>query len=201
MTFKMTKNDEDLFDRMRLALQDYNVDILGFKSLQVVPSKEPSFWNIIDPPLSPERQDLGRTTAVERRPTSRLSFIVRYQLEVCVSHGILNEHNLTEGFVTKLEALKQTTARELLEFLATQKSRVYNPMSVFEMEVPSSTSSTNMPHYCALVRSVTVTPTTLRFNTPTVETSNRIIRQYPKHVDRFLRVRFTDESTEVSFQL
>lgn len=35
------------------------------------------------------------------------------------------------------------------------------------------------------------------FQTPVPETSNRVIRQYSQYADRFLRVRFTEEKTEV----
>jgi len=35
------------------------------------------------------------------------------------------------------------------------------------------------------------------FGTPYVETSNRVLRQYAEHADRFLRVRFTDEKFQV----
>jgi RNA-dependent RNA polymerase len=51
----------------------------------------------------------------------------------------------------------------------------------------------HIPEYYALVRKVTVTPTRIYFSTPTVETTNRVVRRY-KHVqDHFIRVQFTDE--------
>ena len=179
----MSKADELLFRHMKRALKDYNVDVIPFQQLMVVPSEEPTIWKYI-----------GKLAHQKQTPS--LSFEVRYQLEVCMSHGMLNEHNLTRSFLAKLSAMGQDDARNLLEYIAGQKERVYDPMSIFDLQVSAPSSKFSMPEYCALTRSVTVTPTTLYFNTPTVETSNRIIRQYPAYADRFIRVRFTDEKLE-----
>ena len=192
----MSKEAEITFKEMREALQEYNIDVFVLPRLILVEPTEPFIWRLIDsqPPVESQvNGGLGSTMADTLKP----SFNVRYQLEVCISRGVLNEHNMTEEFVKRLYNMDSERCRELLEYLVTQKSRVYDPMSIFTLQVPASTSIESMPHYCTLVRSVTVTPTTLHFNTPTVETSNRILRQYPKYTDRFIRVRFTDESTEV----
>ena len=94
--------------------------------------------------------------------------------------------------------MEPSTAQGLLEFIANQKKRVFKPMSIYDLKaISGTTSSAKIPDYCVMVRSVTVTPTTIRFHTPTVETSNRVIRHYSEHADRFLRVRFTDEQSEV----
>ena len=182
---------------MRWALQDYNIHLLPFPLLKVVPSAQPTIWRHID------------RTVLHEHPTTKdlselmppLPFEVRYQLEVCISHGILNEHNLTEEFITKLYAMEGEAARNLLEYIANQKTRIFEPSSIFDLQISLSASRDSMPDYCALNRSVTVTPTTLYFNTPLIETSNRIIRWYPKYTDRFIRVRFTDEKLEVSISI
>ena len=41
---------------------------------------------------------------------------------------------------------------------------------------------------------VDVTPTTLHLDGPFIEQSNRVIRAYDEHEDRFLRVCFVDEA-------
>ncbi|KAL9100682.1 MAG: hypothetical protein Q9163_003969 [Psora crenata] len=192
LSFNMSRADEIQFNQMRSALEDYNIEFNRLPHLAVVSSSEPTIWSLID------RTALTKSSTMkdlmELAPS--LSFEVRYQLEVCISHGILNEHNLTEDFVTKLFAMDQEAARDLLEHIANQKERVFDPMSIFNIQAPAVYSRARMPDYCTLSRSVTVTPTTLYFNTPTVETSNRIIRQYREHTDRFIRVRFTDEKLE-----
>ena len=191
----MSERDEQMLHQISQALQDYNVPAVVLPQLTIVKSQEPFIWNIIDSQPQPENEVNERYKSIPTEITG-LSFDVRYQLEVCISRGVLNEHNMTEDFVEKLRVIDHQRARELLEYLVAQKSRVFDPMSIFDIEVPVSTSMQHIPLYCTLVRSVTVTPTTLHFNTPTVETSNRILRQYHDHTDRFIRVRFTDEITE-----
>ena len=128
-----------------------------------------------------------------------LTFPVRYQLEVCISQGCLNEHNMSHEFITRLIETDEIRARDILEFVANQKIRIYDPMEIFDIKVANGLASRpRIPHYCAYIRSATITPSTVYYNTPTVETSNRIIRRYSEHADRFLRVRFTDEKFEVS---
>ena len=123
-----------------------------------------------------------------------LSFPVRYQLEVCISQGCLNEHNLTRDFVNKLSAMEEVKAQDILEFIANEKKRIFDPMDIFKLKViKGSASRPKIPHYCAWTRSATVTPSTVYYSTPTVETSNRVVRQYAEYADRFLRVRFSDE--------
>jgi RNA-dependent RNA polymerase len=132
----------------------------------------------------------------------QLPFEVRYQLEVCISQGIMNVHNLSPEFVSRLANMAkrdQAAARHILEYAAEQEKRIYDPMSIFnDVEALAYSSKSKIPHYCAHSRKATVTPTTLYFSSPTVETTNRVIRQFSeKHADRFLRVQFTDEIFEV----
>ena len=135
---------------------------------------------------------------LDRNPPGQLSFDVLYQLQVCISQGIFDEHTFEPAFGRKLSSMRPSAARGLLEFVAGQKNRIFDPMSIFDLLSSVPAFSGAIPSYCALVRSVIVTPTTLRFNTPTVETSNRILRQYPRFADRFIRVRFTEERSGVS---
>ena len=192
LTLNMSAADDDLFEQMQLALQDYNVDLVGLQELTVLPPQESIFWNVIDPPEQPSaHKDLLELTEHSGRS---LDFDVQYQLEVCISRGILNEHNLTAEFAKKLINMDRTAAKEVLEHVANQTERIFDPMSIFSHNVVLPTTPTNVPHYCTSVQSVIITPTTVKFNTPTVDTSNRILRQFSNHSDRFIRVRFTDEA-------
>ena len=193
----MSKNDMRIFQKMQNALRDYNVNVVSCPSLELVSRVQPAIWEYIDRPIDQGGKAEAALRELIEDGVSYLPFEVRYQLEVCISQGFFNEFNLTCGFVEKLAGMDATTARNLLEFVANKKKTVFSPMSVFEMEaVTGTTSSAKIPEYCALVRSATVTPTTIYFYTPTVETSNRVIRQYTAYADRFLRVRFTDERSE-----
>ena len=190
ITFDLSEGDRTLFKKMQQALQDYNIGTKLDQGVTFAPSREPEFWDLVDP--QPKQSVTNAETGLQ--PSSILSFDVRYQLEVCISRGKLNEYNLTSEFVNKLSTMNELEAKELLEHVAVQKDRIFKPMTIFGNNFVTSGAIAKVPGYCALVRSVVVTPTTLRFNTPSIETSNRIIRQFASHSDRFIRVRFTEEA-------
>lgn len=194
----MTRNDRRLFDRMCKALRDHNIDLKPFRNFKLIKDREPAVWEYIDQPLTEGPKAGHALEELVQEVVPQLSFPVRYQLEVCISQGILNEHNLSHEFVTCLIKTDEMRARDLLEYIANQKKRVWDPMQIFSMKViRGAASRSRIPPYCVYTRSVTVTPTTVYYNTPTVDTSNRVIRQYAEYADRFLRVRFTDEKSQV----
>jgi RNA-dependent RNA polymerase len=181
------------------SLQDHNIEIRERSDFKVAPGEPAAVWHAINPkrpnPQKLEVQENSENYTGEYA----LPFEVRYQLEVCISQGIMSEHNLSAGFVSRLADMArkdQTKARHILEYVAEQEKRIYDPMTIFEdVEALAYSPNSKIPHYCAYSRKVTVTPTTLYFNSPTVETTNRVIRKYTE--DRFLRVQFTDEKFEV----
>ena len=116
-------------------------------------------------------------------------------MEVCLSHGYLNEHNITKEFVNRLAGMDSKAAQALLEKVADAKIRYYNPMLIFNLRVPRSALHKKIPSYCTYVRAATITPSMIYYDTPLVETSNRVIRQYIELEDRFLRVKFMDEKS------
>ena len=195
----MEKNDGAVYETMRNALKDFNVEIRPLADFKLLTHREPAVWEFIDKPIITKRKKtFNALDELNEDVVPSLSFPVRYQLEVCISQGYLNEHNLTQEFVDKLIGLKDTEAQDLLEYVAHQKQRFYRPMEIFAVKIINgSVSRLKIPHYCAYIRSATVTPTTIYYNTPTVDTSNRVIRQYAEYADRFLRVRFTDEKFQV----
>ncbi|RAL67814.1 hypothetical protein DID88_008541 [Monilinia fructigena] len=80
-----------------------------------------------------------------------------------------------------------------------RSKRLYDPSSIFgNNEALSFSSATEIPHYCAFSRKATITPSSIYFSSPTVETTNRVLRHYAKEnkEGRFLRVQFTDEKFE-----
>ena len=133
-----------------------------------------------------------------------LPFEVRYQLEVCISRGVINEYNVSASFLEKLAEIAlddPAKARNILEYIAGQEERVYEPEKIFQDQYALAFSAkTDIPHYCAYVRKATVTPSTIYFSSPTVETTNRVLRRYSRENQdgRFLRVQFTDELAKVS---
>lgn len=184
------------------AFRDHNVDIETFSNFSLITKQEPvqTVWEHIDKPILKKSKQMNALDELMIEDfVQPLVFPVRYQLEVCISHGCLNEHNMTKDFVKKLIDMDATKAQSILEYVANQKKRIFNPMDIFQLNVTKGLDSRpKIPHYCVYTRSATVTPSTVYYHTPTVETSNRVIRQYSEHADRFLRVRFTDERFEVN---
>jgi RNA-dependent RNA polymerase len=156
---------------------------------------------MLDSPIS-EQLESKLSATKDHESIYPLPFEVRYQLEVCISQGIMDVHNLSSDFVSRLADMTvkdQVAARHILEYAAEQGKRIYDPMTIFyDKGALAYSPKSKIPHYCAYSRKATVTPTTLYFSSPTVETTNRVIRQFAeKYGDRFLRVQFTDEIFEV----
>lgn len=185
---------------MREAFRDYNIEIVPFPNFHIASRRDAPVWKLIDLPIKKRSNTGTGLDELIHANKPRMTFEVRYQLEVCLSQGFLNEHSLSEDFIRTLMNMNVKQARDLLEYIANHGNRIYDPMLLIRViNGQGSLSRTKIPSYCAYIRSATVTPTTVYFQTPVAETSNRVIRQYPQYADRFLRVRFTEEKTEVRF--
>ena len=192
LTFDLNTINTCLVERIGMALQDFNVNVEDLARLEISPEVRRAGWDFIDRPI----QSRGRSAleALMEDSVPPLSFPVRYQLEVCLSHNLLNEYSLTEEFATRLRALDTLDAQDMLEYVANQNKHFYDPDDIFTIKVAKGIAFRRpIPSYSTYVRSATVTPTTMYFHTPSIETSNRVIRQFSEHADRFLRVRFMDE--------
>lgn len=179
-----------VYSQVCTALKGHNVEVIASQEFETVPRCDESVWNWIDQNNNSSWLNEMMSIGVD------LTYPVRYQLEACISQGILNAHNMTRKFTERLATLQERDAVQRLEHVAEKKSRVYNPMDIFDMAIPLSSRQNKIPPYCIKAQSVTLTPSAMYVNTPTVETSNRIIRQYQEHGNRFLRVRFSDEKHE-----
>ena len=198
LVFQKAKNSGSTYNSICQVLQDYNIDIVPFGHMKIAQQLEPPVWELLDKPDTSSRSTSGDLIELSDPPELQLAFPVRYQLEVCISNGYLNEHNLDQFFIARLTNLDAGRAQDLLEYIANHGKRIYDPMSLFDLKVTEGAiSRANIPHYCVFIRSATVTPTTVYFQTPVPETSNRVMRAYPQYADRFLRVRFTEEKSEV----
>jgi len=183
-----TASNEILLE-MRFYLKDWNIHLRDDRdrdTLKQTWDRTPELWALLD--------EVGKA----------LPFDVRYQLEVCVSHGVLSEYNVKRDFIDKLVELSHVRimefnrARLALEYAAEDKRILYNPMELFDNEAAMRylPTTASLPDHCALVRKATITPTRIYFSTPTVETTNRVIRQFKSVQDSFLRIQFTDEVQE-----
>ncbi|ODA78594.1 hypothetical protein RJ55_05976 [Drechmeria coniospora] len=183
-------------DLLLSALEDFNVSVRRCADFELRPPG-PSVWHYLNHPPIPRGHPASALLELSAAPVIHLAFEVRYQLEVCVSRGILNEYTMTPGFLRKLAALETLDATRRLEFLVDQNEAVHDPMELFtHADAEAYMPSLRIPHYCAVVRKVVVTPTAVRCNSPTVETSNRVMRKYNHIQDRFLRVQFIEEAEQ-----
>lgn len=173
------------------ALQDFNVPVTQNPSFQVVTSspKEAPLWSLIDDLHS------RSSSLTEQLSAIYLPFELRYQLEVCISQGWLNEYTINKAFLERLTAMPLQRAKQMLIHVDTYQQRVYDPMEIFEdLRYSKPVRSRLLPANCNEIYHATVTATGILFHSPSIELTNRIIRKYQRYSDRFLRVRFEDDS-------
>jgi RNA-dependent RNA polymerase len=177
-------------------MRDWNIHLTPTSpsKFQIRAKDECTIWQHIDASENPVVGDDNLSHLQELTSGIQLlSFPIRYQLEVCLSRNYLNEHNLTQAFLEKLGNEHTEIARMRLEQVAGDRVRVYNPMEIFNRHVDVSKVMKSVPQHCISAYSCIVTPTTIHYSTPAIDTSNRVVRQYSEYKDRFLRVRFYDE--------
>ncbi|KAI6794009.1 RdRP-domain-containing protein [Hortaea werneckii] len=197
--FVFADNDLEALDSISRALISHNIHLkpamIEFVSAR---SEELWFWNADTQRTDGDANGSRGSLAMHLMSPSaaHLDFRIRYQLEVCLSIGVLNESNVTADFIQRLAQIKSEQAERMakvLEKIADDEKRIYDPMDIFRLQWLVIVPTKKMPRYCAMVPGAVVTPSTIYFSTPVMETSNRVIRKYAQNGDRFLRVKFTDE--------
>ncbi|KAH7057296.1 RNA dependent RNA polymerase-domain-containing protein [Macrophomina phaseolina] len=173
------------------ALTDWNVNVITDSHITLLQMKPAILWDIIDAPLSSPCSSVSPRGLLNN--PIKLEFEVRYQLEVCLSNNILNEHNVTREFVERLAQMDKNMAKSVLEAAMDKKRRFFEPMDIFKLPLRKEAMLKQTPAHCVYSRSANITPSTITFASPTMEISNRIIREYLRFSDRFLRVKFTEE--------
>lgn len=104
--------------------------------------------------------------------------------------------------LSKSEVMGNRRARLIHEWAADHGRRILDPMSLFKNKAALEylPAAVNLPAHRTLVRKAPISPTRIVYSTPTVETTNRILRQYKYHDEHFLRVQVTDEMPEGRIQ-
>lgn len=176
------------------ALRDWNVKVSDGRSFRVVPAQadlERATWRLINGTY----EDHSQSSLDQELARTQLPFSVRYQLEVCLSHGWLSEYSITTAFLENLARWGEAEARQALVYVATNRKRVFDPMTIFtDLQYSKPVRAKRLPDNCVEIHSATVTATGILFHTPSVEITNRIIRKHKSQVHRFLRVRFEDDN-------
>ncbi|KAF9133051.1 hypothetical protein BGW39_010741 [Mortierella sp. 14UC] len=128
---------------------------------------------------------------------SKLPFETRYMLESALSFNYIVDYDLTPEVIEILNSVEPVKAATMLELIVASRERVWNLQDYLRREEQKlariSTRPRIVPAQCVYLRKVIITPTTMYLQPPTVETSNRIIRQYSPLSDYFLRVEYSDE--------
>lgn len=197
-----TEEVKDLNRQLVSALHDFNINTIIRDDFQAAHGTNAEMWKYLDHHASAKSHNASHALSLWHEDSFvYLPFEVRYQLEVCISQGQLNEHKITKEFLDKLASMPSHRAKEYLEFAAERVLKdghptTTDPMSTFDSQRDSGDnykSISRIPQYCGLVRRAVITPTTVRYSTPNIEVSNRVMRRFRHIQDRFLRIQFTEE--------
>lgn len=200
-TFDATLFTDLKYARLKTTLADHGIQIITAEDYSTIKGKAPDVWSLLEEEISGTHPDLADTklrgSASHELATGQVNlfFDVRYQLEVCLSNGLLQEHNITRTFLERLASLSSAEAVYILEKVMESKRECFDPMKIFEKPLKMHRVK-KLPNYCILSRSANITPTLTHVGQPVIETSNRIVRKHIADADRFIRVRFSDEKTE-----
>jgi RNA-dependent RNA polymerase len=204
IVYDEAKSTEAFIRGLYQAFQDHNISLDPHRDVKFTVAEPNSLWEW--------QQDLSSTDDTSAADSSlfdmqqmtddsvHLAFSVHYQLEVCLSLGVLNESNIDHAFLVRLSTIDTVRAVKILEKVATEGKRVYKPHDIFSLHNRVSVVEKKKPSYCSKIPAANITPTTVYFSTPVLETSNRVVRKYPEHEDRFMRVKFTDEKHKGKLQ-
>ena len=162
---------KEILSAVEAYLADWNIKVHDSRKFRLMPSKEPELWGLLreatEKPSATGNSGswagdlvlLDNTISYTKPRPAALPFDVRYQLQVCVSHGILDEHNIGREFIEKLQELSKikvmdfSRARLVLKYAADQGKRIFDPMRLFNNRAAMGylPSAVSLPEHCALV--------------------------------------------------
>ncbi|EEH41892.2 hypothetical protein PAAG_03813 [Paracoccidioides lutzii Pb01] len=202
-TFRIGFNQYAVHDGNKLDIitnifKDFNINFQAADGFEVIKKTEPipTVWKWIDTLSTHRSGPISSLEALADSEYTPLEFAVRYYLEVCISYRYLNEYAIKKKFVDELARIGEKKAKYLLEYVDSNKIAYYDPMNIFNIRVPNfpdRANNTRTPVGCCYMRSAEVTPSTIYYKPPSIDTGNRVLRRYREYADRFLHVRFTDE--------
>ncbi|KAI5272997.1 RdRP-domain-containing protein [Aureobasidium subglaciale] len=202
--------DDSAYYTILEVLEDHNADIRSCSpaDFESIPREDPIVWALLDPHRASHDSDLHEM----QDDMMHLDQDIRYQLEVCISNNNIVEYTLTQQFLLELSALDRGFSRDInnpstispalviLENVADSNRTYYNPMDIFATYDLRHPRKRRVPRGCTLMRTAVITPTTFYVKTPSVEVSNRVIRDNFFAAGNFLRVKFEDEDPSGSLR-
>ncbi|OBZ89514.1 putative RNA-dependent RNA polymerase SHL2 [Choanephora cucurbitarum] len=162
-------------------------------------------YNIVPSDLSTHKMRIRQTKGSDlpkpfghiERVKLGLDFDVLYLLESVISHHYLYERNLTETFYDTLKELEPKISCGMLQLISTTKERIWDPdrylNDVWDKMEMKIIDNRTIPSHCAMLRKVIITPTQFYVQPLSLETTNRVVRHFKDHTDRFIRVQFMDD--------
>lgn len=209
LIFDTTTSSSERFRKLKEALATHGLPLRTDREVksQFAATKAMAMWSWLDSPVSALGDgggDLSSLSDLQQmaHQTIQLPFEVRYQLESCISHGCIHECNIDQAFLESLSLMATESEHgrirtvKLLEKVVENGLHFYEPKDIFKKVVPNMRNAFRQrQHATHFVKVMTamVTPTTIYFNAPSLEPSNRVIRHFRQHETRFLRVRFAEE--------
>ncbi|KAI9321571.1 RNA dependent RNA polymerase-domain-containing protein [Dichotomocladium elegans] len=125
------------------------------------------------------------------------NYNVLYILECALSNHCIEEVNLDDDFYSMINALNPDVASDLLNILFEKKTRIWEPtefiINAFKRKPSKIGCQLVIPEHCVPIRKIMISPTSMYFQPPTIELTNRVVRQFHEYSDRFLRVQFVDD--------
>ncbi|CAO3612871.1 unnamed protein product [Cunninghamella echinulata] len=123
-----------------------------------------------------------------------------YLLECAISNHCFNPYLLGRSFYKMLNDLEPSIACQLLECIIGENKIEYDPVLALQIawdKIKLTMKYSMLPimndDHFTTIYSVYVTPTSLIVQPPRIEGSNRLLRKYKHHMDRFLKVQFVEE--------
>ncbi|KAF2839041.1 RdRP-domain-containing protein [Patellaria atrata CBS 101060] len=155
-------------------------------------------WSLINHPLVDK--DSSILSMIEEKV--HLPFTVRYMLEVCLCERVINSHSITLEWLRTLQAMEPERASSLLEQAVASNVRLLDPTKLFHLRGTRARRVwKSSSEEFVRIRSGIVTPTRFMPCAPTLETSNNVFRHFRRVLDRFIRIKFTEEQSESKLNL
>ncbi|ORY97352.1 RNA dependent RNA polymerase-domain-containing protein [Syncephalastrum racemosum] len=181
MTFLLSQESMTQFNVMVQTAAEYNLMLERPPVAFRPPPQSRTFYNHVE-----------RARCVE-------DFDILYLLEAAISTNTFNEINLDDDFMDIMKRILRLDARpysNALIHLIKKNEHFWRPNDAVKEVLNTDSNWSKEPtvsSHCVLMRKAYISPTGISFTVPTAEVTNRVIRQFKDHADRFLRVQFVDE--------
>ncbi|KAL6980202.1 RNA-dependent RNA polymerase [Sarracenia purpurea var. burkii] len=131
-----------------------------------------------------------------------ITFNVMFLINAVIHKGIINQHQLSESCFDILRSQPEVVNEAALKHICSYRRPVFDAhrrlkiVSEWLLRNPKLLKSPRQTEDVVEVRRLVITPSKAYCLPPTVELSNRVLRNYKEMSDRFLRVTFMDEGMQ-----